>query len=76
MTLGMPSTGSGGTNGYTPRASSTHQHPTTDGSSVSSDPTPVEMDIHNDSHNEYVHEDVWKKFIAWFGLAPTHQLDR
>ena len=42
----------------------------------------VEMDLHNDAHNDYVHEEVWKRFVRWYGVSPsesatpTHQLDR
>lgn len=39
-------------------------------------PGPIEMDTHNDANNEYLHEDVWKYFVRWFGVAPSHQLDR
>lgn len=39
-------------------------------------PGPVEMDIANDSQNEYVAEDIWKKLVLWYGVQRTHQLDR
>ena len=39
-------------------------------------PGQVEMDLHNDAHNDYVHEEIWKRFVRWYGVSPTHQLDR
>ena len=39
-------------------------------------PGPIEMDTHNDTNNEYIHEDIWKLFVRWFSVAPSHQLDR
>lgn len=39
-------------------------------------PGAVEMDITNDSNNEYINEDAWKCFARWFGIAASHQLDR
>ena len=42
----------------------------------SENPGPIEMDTHNDTNNEYIHEDIWKLFVRWFSVAPSHQLDR
>ena len=39
-------------------------------------PGPVDMDTANDDANTFVGEPVWKLFVAWYGVAATHQLDR
>ena len=39
-------------------------------------PGPLEMDTHNDGNNEYVSEEEWKRLLRWYGITPTHQLDR
>ena len=39
-------------------------------------PSPVEMDAHNDANNDYIHEDIWKLFVRWYGVSATHHLDR
>jgi len=39
-------------------------------------PGPVDMDVDDDDRNIYVNEEVWKRLIAWFGVSPSHQLDR
>jgi len=39
-------------------------------------PGPIEMDTHNDANNEYISEQVWKRFVKWYGVSPNHQLDR
>ncbi len=36
----------------------------------------IEMDVHNDVNNEYIHEDAWKYFVKWYGISVNHQLDR
>ena len=32
------------------------------------------MDCHNDANNEYIHEDIWRLFVRWFSVAPSHQV--
>ena len=39
-------------------------------------PNNVEMDTHNDQNNEYVHEDIWKNLIKWYGISAGHHMDR
>ena len=39
-------------------------------------PGPLDMDVANDDGNAYVGEAIWKLLAAWYGVAPTHQLDR
>ena len=39
-------------------------------------PGPIDMDSHNDTNNEYIHEEAWKLLLKWYGITPTHQLDR
>lgn len=39
-------------------------------------PGPVEMDSHNDGNNDYVNEEIWKRLVRWYGISPSHQLDR
>ena len=39
-------------------------------------PGAVEMDVNTEANNAYVHEEIWKRLVRWYGIAPTHQLDR
>jgi hypothetical protein len=39
-------------------------------------PGPVEMDTNNDDCNTYVHEEIWKQLVAWYGVSGSHHLDR
>ena len=39
-------------------------------------PGPVDMDTQNEDANTFVNENVWKLFVAWYGVAVTHHLDR
>ena len=34
------------------------------------------MDTQNDDANSFVNENVWKMLVTWYGVAPTHHLDR
>jgi len=34
------------------------------------------MDTHNEDANTFVSENIWKLFVAWYGVAATHHLDR
>lgn len=43
---------------------------------VTEAPGPLEMDTNNDANNEYVNEEIWKLMLRWYGISPTHQLDR
>ncbi len=39
-------------------------------------PGPVTMDSDNHEQNILIDEKIWMKWIEWFGLADSHQLDR
>ena len=45
-------------------------------SSSSTNPGPVTMDTRENEHNILIDEKIWSKWVEWFGLATSHQLDR
>ena len=45
-------------------------------SSSSTNPGPVTMDTQETEHNILIDEKIWSKWVEWFGLAESHQLDR
>ena len=45
-------------------------------SSNSITPGPVTMDNQENEHNILIDEKIWWKWVEWYGLAESHQLDR
>ena len=45
-------------------------------SSSSTSPGPVTMDNQENENNILIDERIWRKWVEWFGLSETHQLDR
>ncbi len=39
-------------------------------------PGPLEMDAQTDQNNVLVNENIWIKFVKWYGVADTHLLTR
>ncbi len=37
---------------------------------------PMDMDIEDEDNNMMVDEKIWKKWVAWYGISETHELDR
>ena len=39
-------------------------------------PGPLTMDTQEEDRNTYIDEKIWRKWLKWFGLAESHELDR
>lgn len=39
-------------------------------------PGPIEKDLNNSANNAWVDEEVWTRFVRWYGVAASHPLDR
>lgn len=39
-------------------------------------PGPITMDLCDDDGNIYADEKIWKCWVRWYGVAPSHELDR
>ncbi len=39
-------------------------------------PGPLEMDVQTDQNNVLVNENIWIRFVKWYGVADTHLLTR